>query len=283
MAVGLETFLFQDATMSDKIIIIADTRLSRITSTTCNPPHLQRLSAPSQMIVIRHRVCKCPSLVPRRINRNRMTKERLTTSCETKNMDEFPDANTAAEQIPLPVILRLKRDRLTCWFRLPRRARVAIRRLHPNMRHLPKEALSQMLRAARAPQDHINAAKHFRCQGCDNTKTKTHQRTKCHHHVLTYSITKSASTCLKCLMRLASDSRFQSLFAWEPHIIKPGSYESPSLSALHPPMSVCRVFVNGRTGWVICPKLMRCDRGTRKRRTTRHTQTNDRGNQRHTC
>ena len=29
---------------------------------------------------------------------------------------------------------------LTSWLRLPRRARVAIRRLHRNLRHLPKEA-----------------------------------------------------------------------------------------------------------------------------------------------
>ena len=29
-----------------------------------------------------------------------------------------------------------------------------------------------MLRAARAPQDCINAAKTFRCQGCDNAKSR---------------------------------------------------------------------------------------------------------------
>ena len=52
------------------------------------------------------------------------------------------------------------------------KARVAISRLHRNLRHLPKEALVQMLRAARAPQDHISAAKTFRCQGCDNTKPR---------------------------------------------------------------------------------------------------------------
>ena len=41
-------------------------------------------------------------------------------------------------------------ERLASWLRLP---------------HLPKEALVQMLRGARAPQDYINAAKKFRCQG----------------------------------------------------------------------------------------------------------------------
>ena len=45
------------------------------------------------------------------------------------------------------------------------------------MRHSPKEALIRLLFAARAPQDYINAAENFRCQGCDNTKQKpqTHE------------------------------------------------------------------------------------------------------------
>ena len=65
-----------------------------------------------------------------------------------------------------------EKERLASWLRPPRRARVAIRRVHRNLRHLPREALVQMLRAARAPQDYINAAKTFRCQGCDNTKPR---------------------------------------------------------------------------------------------------------------
>ena len=37
-----------------------------------------------------------------------------------------------------------EKERLASWLRLPRRARAAIRRLHRNLRHLPKEALVQM-------------------------------------------------------------------------------------------------------------------------------------------
>ena len=65
------------------------------------------------------------------------------------------------EQIPLPGHPESVRERLASWLRLPRRARVAIRRLHRNLRHLLREALVQMLRDARAPQDYINAAKTF--------------------------------------------------------------------------------------------------------------------------
>ena len=76
------------------------------------------------------------------------------------------------EQIPLPGHLASEKERPASWLRLPRRARVATRRLHRNLRHVPKEALVQLLRGARAPQDYINAAKTFRCQGCDNTRPR---------------------------------------------------------------------------------------------------------------
>ena len=74
------------------------------------------------------------------------------------------------EQRPLLGHPQSEKEPLASWLRLPRRARIAIRRLHRNLRHLLREALVQMLRAARAPQDCINVAKTFRCQGCDNTK-----------------------------------------------------------------------------------------------------------------
>ena len=74
------------------------------------------------------------------------------------------------EQISLPGHPESEKERLASWLRLLHRARVAIRRLQRNFRHLPREALVQMLRAARAPQDYINAARTFRGQGCDNTK-----------------------------------------------------------------------------------------------------------------
>ena len=67
------------------------------------------------------------------------------------------------EQMPLLGHPVSEKERLAPSLRLPRRVRVAVRRLHRNLRHLPKEALVQMLRAARAPQDYISAAKPFRC------------------------------------------------------------------------------------------------------------------------
>ena len=76
------------------------------------------------------------------------------------------------EQMPLLDHPESEKERLVSWLRLLRRARVAIRRLHRNLRHLPKEALVQVLRAARVPLNYMSAAKTFQCQGCDKTKTQ---------------------------------------------------------------------------------------------------------------
>ena len=52
------------------------------------------------------------------------------------------------DPMPLPCHPESEKARLASWLRLPRRARIAVRRLHRNLRHLPKEALVQMSRAA---------------------------------------------------------------------------------------------------------------------------------------
>ena len=45
-----------------------------------------------------------------------------------------------------------------------------IRKLHRNFKHLPKNALVQMLRAAKVPKEFIEAAKAHRCDVCVQTK-----------------------------------------------------------------------------------------------------------------
>ena len=70
----------------------------------------------------------------------------------------------------LPGNLVEEADRKAKWLALPRRARVAIRRLHRNFKHLPKTALVQMLRASKSPKECIDAAKSYRCNICDQTK-----------------------------------------------------------------------------------------------------------------
>ncbi len=52
------------------------------------------------------------------------------------------------------------------------RARAAIRRMHRQFGHLATSVLCQILRAARAPPDYIMAARHLKCDGCEEHKPK---------------------------------------------------------------------------------------------------------------
>ena len=74
------------------------------------------------------------------------------------------------ESIPLPGNPVTEQQRKQKWLSLPRRARIAIRRLHRNFKHLPKNTLVQMLRAAEAPKEYVDAARAHRCDVCEATK-----------------------------------------------------------------------------------------------------------------
>eukprot|EP00973_Karenia_brevis_P064925 9016630-Karenia_brevis.AAC.1 len=71
------------------------------------------------------------------------------------------------DQLPLPGNPVSEQERKARWMALPRRAKVEIRRLHRNFRHLPKSALVQMLRAAKADKTYIDAAKSYRPETCE--------------------------------------------------------------------------------------------------------------------
>ena len=74
------------------------------------------------------------------------------------------------ESIPLPGNPQTERQWKTKLLALPRRAQIAIRRLHRNFRHMPNNALVQVLQAAHAPKDYIDAAKLHRCTACEEVK-----------------------------------------------------------------------------------------------------------------
>ena len=87
--------------------------------------------------------------------------------------DAYDDEQDLLEKIPLPGNPQSEQQRKKLWLSLPRRARITIRRLHRNFKHLPKNALVQMLRAAKVPKEFIEAAKSHRCDVCEATKPPT--------------------------------------------------------------------------------------------------------------
>ena len=76
------------------------------------------------------------------------------------------------EQVPLPGHPESEKERLASWLCFPRRARLAIRRSHRNLRHPPKEALVQIVTCCPSSTRQYQCAKTVRCQGCDNTKPR---------------------------------------------------------------------------------------------------------------
>ena len=93
---------------------------------------------------------------------------------EDVGMDQVEDADAEQDMLdslPLPAATRDEAARKKAWMALPRRARVAIRRLHRNFKHMPKATLLHVLKQAKAPKEYLDAARSFRCNACDQTKT----------------------------------------------------------------------------------------------------------------
>ena len=60
-----------------------------------------------------------------------------------------------------------EQSRRTAWMKIPRAARAAIRRLHVNIGHKPRDVMTLILRGARADPKLIESVKFFRCEACD--------------------------------------------------------------------------------------------------------------------
>ena len=74
------------------------------------------------------------------------------------------------EQIPMPGVPKDEYERRRKWLTLPRKARVAIRKMHNELGHVSISVLLNILRASRADKDMIDAAKLFKCIHCENNK-----------------------------------------------------------------------------------------------------------------
>ena len=80
------------------------------------------------------------------------------------------------DEMPLPGFSQDEATRRLLWAAIPRKERVAIRRLHHTTGHKPKCVLTQILKGAHAPKEHIDDARQFRCDSCHCTsdKPRTH-------------------------------------------------------------------------------------------------------------
>ena len=71
--------------------------------------------------------------------------------------------------MPLPGTSLSEGERKKRWLKLPRNARIAIRRMHNEWGHRPKSVLKEILKAGKAPKEYIDAADDLRCDACEVT------------------------------------------------------------------------------------------------------------------
>ena len=62
------------------------------------------------------------------------------------------------EGLPIPGVPADEKQRRSEWLKLPRKARVAIRRMHTEFGHCPRTVLEQILRASKSSKEMLNAA-----------------------------------------------------------------------------------------------------------------------------
>ena len=164
----------------------------------------------------------------------------------------------------LPGFPENEKQRRKLWLNIPRRARIAIRRLHRNFRRLPKNALVQMLRAAKAPNIYIDAAKAFRCDACaaNQPKPQTHKVSRPHRYIFghevgidVFEIRDAAGKYYDILNAVDMGTTFDQ--AW---IVRVGdTHGSPSSGAC------LKAFDQGWVRWAGWPKYIACDRGVHNR------------------
>ena len=178
--------------------------------------------------------------------------------------DAHDDEQDLLEKIPLPGNPQGEQARKKIWLSLPRRARITIRRLHRNFKHLPRNALVQMLRAAKAPKDFIEAAKSHRCDVCEATRppVRTNKVARPKPYIFNHEIgvdvlevKDAAGTFYDLLNVVDYGTTFQQAF-----IVREGSTNGVPSSS-----SCLDAFVRGWSrpfGW---PKFLAADRGMHNR------------------
>lgn len=70
------------------------------------------------------------------------------------------------EQIPMPGVLKGEAARRRKWLTIPRRARIAIRKMHNELGHCPQTVLTNIQRPSKADRDMLEASKCFKCIHC---------------------------------------------------------------------------------------------------------------------
>ena len=166
------------------------------------------------------------------------------------------------DAMPLPGTPVDEAERRRAWIALPLRVRTAIRRMHRQFGHPSSTVLVQILRAARAPPEYIQACRHFRCDACEDNKPK-HQSTKValpkdyvfgrNLGIDVLEVKDVADEPYLCLNILDLGTTFQQVV-----LLRQGHGSPSSRECLDS-------FVSLWVGWAGWPQTLSCDRGVHNR------------------
>ena len=166
------------------------------------------------------------------------------------------------DAMPLPGTPVDEAERRRSWIALPLRVRTAIRRMHRQFGHPSSTVLVQILRAARAPPEYIQACRHFRCDACEDNKPK-HQSTKValpkdyvfgrNLGIDVLEVKDVVDEPYLCLNILDLGTTFQQVV-----LLRQGHGSPSSRECLDS-------FVSLWVGWAGWPQTLSCDRGVHNR------------------
>ena len=91
--------------------------------------------------------------------------------------EELISEHTLLDTVDVPGLPQQEADRHAAWSKLPQQVRVAVRGLHRQFGHCPRDIMIKLLRAARVNKSHIEAVRLHRCNTCEdnNNRPRSHK------------------------------------------------------------------------------------------------------------
>ena len=84
-------------------------------------------------------------------------------------IEELISEETLLDEVEVPGLPEDEAERRKKWKALPQRVRIAVRRLHRQFGHVPRQTMIHLLRAAKIRKEFVDAVRWHRCTTCEET------------------------------------------------------------------------------------------------------------------
>ena len=105
-------------------------------------------------------------------------------------VEELISKQTLIDEVEIPGLPQDEAERRRQWRKLPASARIAVRRLHRQFGHVPRQTMIHLLRAARVRSEFTDPVKLHRCPTCEETshKRNAHKTALPHNYSFNHSL-----------------------------------------------------------------------------------------------